>query len=398
MTGYNRIAQTCSIAPTSKFKKRLPILSMVYFYSLCRFFMQVIFLMMREMLRFGTVLFVVVLGFTLSFHALFRTDDTFGRTSLNLFKAMLGEVGFFDEISEARYENRYKSVATVLLVAFLIIITIVLLNLLIAVLSTKHAEVQEHADKEYRVLKARLIKHYRFVVQNDLLPAPFNLVQLPFRWHEGAKRRVGYVAFWLVAGFASVVGGGLLWMVSALLIPFPRVPSYGQVVPWAKPSRRGVPERLSPKYPRVSKGVEFIVLLSWRFVLCPVHLLGWWLTQILVCDCCRPEIAGGVGPSLPVRVDEMLEEANEPSVKHLLKFLIDPLSDDKVREDERKKATTVEHIKLLRYRLESHIDRTVERQMDALHEEIKEVGDRLKDLGELISQAQGQRRRQEASP
>lgn len=158
-------------------------------------FCPVIFLVMREMFRFAIVLLLVMVGFTLSFHALLRTDDTFGTTCLNLFKAMLGEVGFFDEISEDRYESRYNSVATVLLVVYLIIITIVLLNLLIAVSSTSQTNVQEHADQEYKVLKARLIKHYRNVVQEDLLPTPFNLLQALLIWPKGAKQCFGYVVF-----------------------------------------------------------------------------------------------------------------------------------------------------------------------------------------------------------
>eukprot|EP00752_Nemacystus_decipiens_P011383 g10115.t1 len=278
---------------------------------------QVLFLMMREMFRFAVVLLVVMLGFTLSFHALFRADDTYGRTCLNLFKAMLGEVGFFDEISEDRYESRYKSVATVLLVVYLIIITIVLLNLLIAVLSTKHAEVQEHADQEYRVLRARLIRHYQLVVQEDLLPAPFNVVQLPFRWHAAAKRRVGYVVFWLVVGPAAVVGGSLLWVVSAFLLL------------WKTDD--DLDYRLFPAY------LENVDKFERRN---------------------------------PIRVDDMLQAEGEPSVKELLKFLVDPLSDDKVREDEREKATTVEHVKLLRYRLEKAFEtaiQTTDRKVDTLH-------------------------------
>lgn len=144
--------------------------------------LHIIFLMMREKSRFAVVLLVVILGFTLSFHVLFRTDDTYGRTCLNLFKAMLDVVGSND-ISEDRYESCYSSVATVLPVVYrLVTITIVLLNLLVAILSTSHAQVQEHADQEYKVLKARLIKHYRVVVQDDVLPASFNVVQLPLRW------------------------------------------------------------------------------------------------------------------------------------------------------------------------------------------------------------------------
>lgn len=394
---------------------------------MCLFLVQVLFLMMREMFRFAVVLLLVMLGFTLSFHALFRTDDTYGQTWLNLFKAMLGEVGFFDEISEDRYENRYKSVATVLLVVYFVIITIVLLNLLIAVLSTSHAKVQEHADQEYKVLKARLIKHYRFVVQNDLLPAPFNLVQLPFRWNERAMRCVGYVVFWLVVGIAAVVGGGLLWVVSALLAPFPQFPTHWQLVPWK--TRKNHNRLVRGWCQRVSMAVEHFILNVWRVVGCPLHLFGWWLTRPIDCVrhlfsgcCCCPEIvddpvdsddsdvqrenAYGSDRWHQITVDEMLRVESEPSVRELLKFLVDPLGDDTVRDDERTKATTVEHMKLLRYRLEStrveqinllqdHIDMTINKKMDTLHEGIKAVDDRLNDLVKSISHHR--KREEEAS-
>ena len=312
---------------------------------------------MREMFRFAMVLLVVMLGFTLSFHALFRADDTYGRTCLNLFKAMLGEVGFFDEISEDRYENRYKEVATVLLVVYLIIITIVLLNLLVAVLSTKHAEVQEHADQEYRVLKARLIKHYRFVAENDMLPAPFNVLQLPLWWCRGAKRRVGYAVFWFVVGLASVVGGALLWVVSACLLPFPQLPKYG----WE------------------NVFIGYSVLFVWRLVWCPLQLFGWWLTRPLVFGFFTgggwdsavgkadgSNIRGGV------RVDDMLEASGEPSVEELRLFLVDPVSDDTVREDEREKPTTLEHMKLLRYYLDRKVD-TLQKDSTAMNERLDEI-------------------------
>lgn len=65
---------------------------------------------MREMSQFAVVLVVVLLGFTLSFHA-----DTYGQTCLNLFKSMLGEVDFFDE-----FAGHFEAVATVLLVLYLI--------------------------------------------------------------------------------------------------------------------------------------------------------------------------------------------------------------------------------------------------------------------------------------
>ena len=91
---------------------------------------QVILGMTSELAKFALVMLVVMIGFAASFHAIFRDFDTFGQTFLTLFKAMLGEVGFFDEFSGGRYD----AVATLLLVLYLFAVTVMLLNLLVAVL------------------------------------------------------------------------------------------------------------------------------------------------------------------------------------------------------------------------------------------------------------------------
>lgn len=65
----------------------------------------------------------------------------------NVFKAMLGETDFFDEFSGTQFDT----VATVLLATYLVIMTIMMLNLLVAVLSTAHARVDQNADQEYKV-------------------------------------------------------------------------------------------------------------------------------------------------------------------------------------------------------------------------------------------------------
>lgn len=60
---------------------------------------------------------------------------------------MLGEADFFDAFSGSVFEN----IATLLLVAYLITLTIMLLNLLVAVLATAHARVDMNPDQEYKV-------------------------------------------------------------------------------------------------------------------------------------------------------------------------------------------------------------------------------------------------------
>lgn len=130
--------------------------------------------MTTTLLKFGVVMGAIVAGFAMGFHVLLRGSISCGQVFYQLFSAMLGDISFFDIFLGTRFED----VAFLLLVVYLSIVTVMLLNLLIAILSAVHAEVRDNVAGEFRVSKARLVEHYRLVVQKDLLPAPFNLIQL----------------------------------------------------------------------------------------------------------------------------------------------------------------------------------------------------------------------------
>jgi len=134
------------------------------------------FSMATVLMQFGVILVVVMMGFATSFFALFRDVYSFEETLLNLFKTILGDVELFDELDDISRE-RYAVVGRLLLVIFVIVVTIMLLNLLIAILSTAHADVHSNTEKEFKVSTARTVEHYRLAVELDLLPAPFNLLQ-----------------------------------------------------------------------------------------------------------------------------------------------------------------------------------------------------------------------------
>lgn len=165
-----------------------------------------------------------------------------------------------------------------MLVAYLVIITIMLLNLLIAVLCTSHARVQENVDREFKVSTSRLVQHYRFVVDEELLPAPFNLVQLavfspfilvdylwPCKTYGGVKRVVGQAVCWLVFGCLVAAGGTLVWVVSA--------PAY--LLRWR--------EHFYSKHqdgqgmPASSIALRYIVICAWCVLGAPLCLVVLWL-------------------------------------------------------------------------------------------------------------------------
>lgn len=318
---------------------------------------QVIFGMIGELVKFGVVILVVMFGFAMSFHALFSDVDTFGQTFLWLFNGMLGEAGLFEDFMSDEY-NEYEGVATALFVVYLVVIAIMLLNVLTAVFSTSHAKVQEKADQEFMVSRSRLIDHYRLVVDKHLLPPPFNLAQvvlsLPLlladrSWHgprcTRAKEAVGRLLFWLVIGAIAVVGGTMLWVVSAVYAPFA----------WHAQIVRNPQEALF----RDSVKLRYIMIVMWCIVGAPRYLAAFWLTAPLRWIGLRPwrwlwgpRTVSFFAFFRPIRIDEAMKGSGGLNVGELQEFLEDPMSDPKVREDEKSRPTTVEHIKQLRDRLE----------------------------------------------
>lgn len=327
--------------------------------------------MTTDLLKFGMVMLVVMLGFVMSFHAIANGSNSFGETWLDIFKAMLGEVDLFDDFAGGPYDPA----ATLLLVVYLLVITVMLLNLLIAVLSTLHGQVAGNAEREYKVTKARLIKYYRQVVKEDLLPVPFNLVQLvaslPFVYFKGeqpasmeaydhVRRIVGYTSFWLAIGPFAFIVGILLWLVSFFCSPFVL---YSHA--------------LKKKKSRDNSGRLFVwyTVSMCRIIVAPFWLFLMWLrgpaTWFNSLRNASPQ-----AESSPIRklnslrprafqidreaksVDAMLRAApGSLEAEQLRMYLKNPMSDPEVRQDEKKKVATVEHLKLLRDRIDNELKR-----------------------------------------
>lgn len=327
---------------------------------------QVIFSMMVELIKFLFVLFVVMLGFTMSFKALFRSN-TYGETWLHLFEAMLGELGFFEDFPD----DRFDFVATVLFVVYLVVTQIMLLNLLIAILSISHARVQENAEREFKVSKALLIKHYRMVVDKDILPAPFNLVQLIvsglcmlLAWggktYGGTKRVVGQVVFQLVMGPPSIACGAILWIFSVWHAP----------IVWRSHYHRILKHNPSQITSTRSLTTRYFTICAWCVLGAPLCLLILWLREPMM-RIRRVYTATGREPKSSSRTDVDVNDLlrSSPgalSADDLQKYLSDPMSDPEVRQDETKTNTTVEHIKQLR----DHFDKKADERFKLLEASI----------------------------
>ncbi|CAN0480244.1 unnamed protein product [Ectocarpus sp. 12 AP-2014] len=375
---------------------------------------KVIFRMTTTLLKFGFVMVVVMIGFAMALHVLYHDVDSFGTTLLALFKAMLGDVDFFNDIATDQYDN--DSVATVLLVVYLFVVTIMLLNLLVAILSTPHAEVQDNVKVEVKVSKARVVEHYQWVVDHHVLPAPFNVLQevlsfavsmlvmlcwlvvvmlqgmrmdtLKDGWKQAkgacvhVRNAFGQLVFWLMLGLVAVTTGVAMWILSGLPV-FP----YAQYA-WYKQYKGA--ELTSQEWTGLglcSICGRYVLIFLWCVIGAPMSLVVLWLAAF-VCQvlpaCVLPAKEKDLASDVKPPIERMLLKGDAGArADKLHKFLEDPMDDEHVRQDEKEKRATVEHVKLLRNRLEKttmeHIKLLRNRLEETTKSELQGLNDRLND-------------------
>lgn len=116
---------------------------------------QIILTMLSHLGKFSVFVAVLLASFALTFHALFHTcekghllDEAYGTFSdayLTMFRAMLGDFDFerLQSASTCSIPQWMETIGIALFVLYLATTTVLLLNLLIAVLSTAHTEVRQ---------------------------------------------------------------------------------------------------------------------------------------------------------------------------------------------------------------------------------------------------------------
>lgn len=364
---------------------------------------QIIFSLAGELLRFCTILLVTMMGFAMSFFALFRhscTVDAFRSywsTWISLLRAMLGETKLYDDFTVAveccedvgqepsdefhcedffmecchNVESEHSNglVGKALLAAYNVVMGIILLNLLIAVLSEAYVDVKENIDTESKVSRTLVIRHYVKAVEEDMLPSPLNLVQYTVSMLAGgvglttgrkglfkrAKFFSGLTLFWFVSGLFAACTGSVLWFLS-----------------WPKGIFMFFQRRSTRRVSGASVATQAAVLLCGMAM--PLFLMYKWLWSS-TCGALwghlavawriggasgaeYSEIQGGDGGRRRPDDDGIVGEALKCygnagagvslNVQQLREFLANPMKDPVVQRDEETRETTVEHVKLLR--------------------------------------------------
>ncbi|KAG2454950.1 hypothetical protein HYH02_000777 [Chlamydomonas schloesseri] len=138
--------------------------------------LMVISKMTSEVLKFALPGVVIMLGVAFTLFATYRGRDipgmdSFWEVMLALFRTFLGET-MFDTLSEET-STLYVVYGTIVIVLYAVAATVVLANLLIALISS-HFE-PERAESQSRLQRADMVNSYNFMVRNQLLGAPFSL-------------------------------------------------------------------------------------------------------------------------------------------------------------------------------------------------------------------------------
>jgi hypothetical protein len=118
-------------------------------------------MLVLDVSRFSVLVIVFFLGFSQALYVIFDDDGFlpfFARIKA-LFLAMLGDFDF-DEYAD----SRFPAIAVTLLVVFVVVVTIMLLNILIAMMGETYGKVADEADKQWSLERARIM----FSIQNEM--------------------------------------------------------------------------------------------------------------------------------------------------------------------------------------------------------------------------------------
>lgn len=131
--------------------------------------------MMKESLLFFVLLFVVIIGFVQGFLGLDASDGKNEATKkilISLVKAIIGGSSFGD------FAKLVPPYASILYYIYSFLLSVILMNILIALYSTAYAAIVANATSEYLALVAQKTLRYIRAPDLDLYVPPFNLIEL----------------------------------------------------------------------------------------------------------------------------------------------------------------------------------------------------------------------------
>ncbi len=137
----------------------------VQFLSTSGIYVVILEVILRKFLRFIPILIIFILGFGLSFHMLLQNQDVYHHIFDALIRTILmltGEFNYEDHLYHLENENNrsYYQIIYLLYVLFCILITILIMNLLIAHAVGEIPPLIECSNIKYSIICIKLIMNY----------------------------------------------------------------------------------------------------------------------------------------------------------------------------------------------------------------------------------------------
>ena len=169
-------------------------------------------------LNFLILIMVTLMGFAFIMTALYKSHypsrsfgeigiagsyDDLTQTTWTLFKVLLGE-------AELNFAGEEREVAlTVVFAVYVFVMVVLMLNLLIAVLSSAHTEVADTINEEVSYMKSVVTINAQEATNLSLVPPPFNLLQIVYPSKQ--RKRVWNLFVILVGLPVAVLVSSLTW-------------------------------------------------------------------------------------------------------------------------------------------------------------------------------------------
>jgi hypothetical protein len=144
--------------------------------------------MIVDLINFMSIFFLLICGFTVTMYSMFKQIEgyhTLGTTLLTLFKAALGEFDY-DALQQSAKFGKFDSTymyGSSLLCIFLLLATVLLLNLVVARFSSTYLRIEKRSYQEWCLLVADLCKEHHTAKDTAsshsalcAVPAPLNIL------------------------------------------------------------------------------------------------------------------------------------------------------------------------------------------------------------------------------
>jgi len=144
--------------------------------------------MIAEIFRFMVLFIFMAIGFSSAFHILFPQERIYSTFTGSL---LTTSIGIFSGYDIPEYNNLLSfpvvSVGYFVQAACVLIGVVLLINFLIAMMSTIYDVIQDNSTAEYRW---RMTREGTLFLKISAWPVPFNLIQLFFELGKFLKKKV----------------------------------------------------------------------------------------------------------------------------------------------------------------------------------------------------------------